>query len=169
MVDIQQTGNPIDWEVDKKKVPETLNVLTILTFIGSGLFGLIGLWGLLKPSPTETELQETQERMDKAPDFMKSIIGPHAVEMARKTAENRIPLLVLTVVAIVLCIYGAIQMRALKKQGFYIYVIGEIVIPLISMFVFVGIGLYGGFNLFMSLFFPLLFIVLYATQLKRLN
>jgi hypothetical protein len=169
MTDIQQTTDPINWEVDKNKLPEMLNVLTILTFIGSGLGAITTVWGLLKPPPSEAYLQDMQDKYDKAPDIVKSFMGPHVVDLTRKTMENRIPLLLLAIVGIGLCVYGAMQMRARKKQGFTIYLIGELALPLISMALFVGFGYYTGFSLALNLFLPVLFIILYASQLKYLS
>lgn len=169
MTDIQQTTDAINWEVDKNKLPSTLNVLTILTFIGSGLALISTIWGLFKAPPSETDLQEMQDKLDKAPDFIKSFSGSHLVELTRKSMENRIPIMVLSLVALGLCIYGAIQMRDRKKLGFYLYVIGELFLPFISMAIFIGLDLYGGFALGIAILIPAVFIILYASQLKHLS
>jgi hypothetical protein len=169
MTTIPQSQDPIDWEVDKNKIPKTLNTLSILSFIGCG-FGIIGLVvNLFKKTPTETDFLEMQDKYDKAPDFVKSIMGAHGVEMARKTTENNFSISLLSIIAIALCLYGILRMRALKKEGFYIYVIGELVVPMLTIGIFVGFGLYGGFVLAMSILIPILFIILYAGQLKRLS
>ncbi len=117
MTDIQQTTDAIDWEVDKKKLPEMLRVLTVLTFIACGLFSIYPIIQLIKGPQTEADLQTMQDNMDKVPAFLKNFMGTHAVDIARKTMENRIPILVLGLVALALCIYGAIQMRDRKKSG----------------------------------------------------
>ena len=168
MTTIQQSTEPINWEVDKK-IPQTINVLTILTLIASGLEVLYTIWGMFKGGPTEAELQNIQDKYDKSPDLVKSMMGPNAVEMARRTAENRVSLLILGLVAVGLCIYGALQMRKLKKQGFYIYLIGELVVPLIAMCVIIGLSYYTTFTLTISLIVPVLFIILYAAQLKKMS
>ena len=169
MTDIQQTTDAINWEVDKKKLPEMLNVLTILTFIASGIQAIYAIWGVIKPPPSESELQNMQDKIDQAPDLVKNFTGSHAVEIIRKTMENRIPLMVINLAAAALCIYGALEMRRLKKQGYYFYLIGELVLPVIAMVVLIGLSLYGSFTLVSSLFIPVLFLILYATQLKHLS
>ena len=89
-------------------------------------------------------------------------------EMAKKQYENRVMILVLGLVGVALCFYGALQMRNLKKQGFLIYVVGELM-PIISFAIFVGFGnLLAGIGMIFTLLIAAVFIILYATQLKAL-
>jgi hypothetical protein len=168
MADIQQTADSINWEVDKKKIPETLNVLTILTFIGCGLGFLSSLWSFFSAQKSYDAMLQAQGNLENAPDFAKKLAGPEMLEMLRKTLENRIPILLLGVVGYALCLYGAIQMRARKKQGFGIYVIGEL-LPVAGALIFIGFGILTGFTLAFAFLIPALFIILYATQLKHLS
>ncbi len=71
--------------------------------------------------------------------------------------------LIIGLVGIALCFYGAMKMHKLQKQGFFIYVAGQL-IPIIYTFVTVGVG----FGL-IGVIIPIVFIVLYATQLKELS
>src|ERR1700733_6063243 len=168
MTDIQQTTDPIDWEVDKKKLPEMLNVLTILTFVASGFSGIFIIIRLIKGSQNDAELQTKQDKADKAPAFLKNFMGTHGVDIARKTMENHLSIMILGLVSLGLCAYGAAQMRGLKKQGFYIYLIGEFVLPFLSTMVFIGFSYYSASTLVFSFGIPVAFIILYATQLKHL-
>jgi hypothetical protein len=152
-----------------KKLPGSLNTLTILTFIGCGL-GLIGaIFSVVGAKDRYTKMEELQSsgNMDKVPGFMKSMVGPEAVELLRKSYEYRIPLLLISLVGIGLCLYGALQMRALKKQGFYLWLAGE-VFPVICSVILVGMGMFNGFGM-LALIIPVLFIILYGTQLKYLR
>lgn len=163
------TMDTIDWEVDKNKVPKTLNTLSILSFIGCGI-ALIGLLvGIFKKPPSEADLQDMQDKLDRAPAFVQKFTGSHSVEMTRKTIENSFSINLLSAIALALCLYGVIRMRNLKKEGFYIYLLGELVVPLATMIIFVGLGLYGSFALALSILIPVLFIILYATQLKYMS
>jgi hypothetical protein len=54
-------------------------------------------------------------------------------------------------------------MRDLQKQGFYFYVAGQL-IPIIASFAFGA----GGFTV-LGMIIPLVFIILYVTQLKELK
>ena len=152
-----------------KAIPGSLNTLTILTFIGCGvgLIGSIFSAANAKSSYTNMEKLQASGDMDKVPGFMKSMVGPDAVEMLRKSYEYRIPLLLITLVGLGLCLYGAIQMRALKKQGFYLWLAGE-VFPLICSVILIGTGMFNGFGM-LALIIPVLFIILYGTQLKYLR
>ena len=84
---------------------------------------------------------------------------------------------IVTLLANVLCIVGAIMMMKLKKTGFYLYVVGEL-LPLIYTFVVLG-GL-GAMNVpifgeaviiiyLIALVIPLAFIVMYGVNLKHMK
>jgi len=134
---------------DLKKLPQMLNVLTILTYIGCGL-GLLGILlgflgvGLLSSLGSST----------------KSVEG---VEIASAVTQYATLSLILSLVGIALCFFGAMKMRNLQKLGFYLYVAGQLV-PIIFTFAIAGVtfGVVG-------VIIPLVFIVLYATQLKFLR
>ena len=104
--------------------------------------------------------------MAEAPSWLKKFTGPEVKEMMAQAIENRIPLLVLGLIAIILCVYGAIEMRKLKKQGYTLWLIGE-VLPYISVAIFLP----SFFNtIFASvIIIPLLFILLYTLQRKHLK
>jgi tryptophan-rich sensory protein len=77
-------------------------------------------------------------------------------------------IMILALVGIALCFYGAMQMRNLKKQGYLIYVVGEI-LPIISFAIFVGFGgLFGGIAMIFSTLIAAVFIILYTLQRKHL-
>ncbi|MBC6490233.1 hypothetical protein ACFSQD_07915 [Flavihumibacter stibioxidans] len=160
------TQNP--FEQQGNKLPTFLNVLTILTFIGSAI--LLFSMPLAKLSMRMTKKAlENSEAMDK--------LSAEQVEEMERTVRtfdlmeaNAVPLWIVTILAAVLCVYGAIRMRKLKKEGFYIYAIGEF-LPLIG-----GVIILGFANQFPStgsyvagIGFPVLFTVLYATQLRHMN
>jgi hypothetical protein len=152
-----------------KTIPGSLNTLTILTFIGSGISLIGSIFSMVGAKERYTKMEELQASgdMDKVPGFMKGMVGPEAVEMLRKSYEYRIPLLIITLVGLALCVYGAMQMRALKKQGFYLWLAGE-VFPIICSVILVGAGMFSGFGM-LALIIPIVFIILYATQLKYMS
>src|SRR5258708_25316115 len=110
---------------EPKKLPDMLNVLTILTFIGCGLGTISSIYGFANARTSYDRMVQVQGKLDDAPALVKKFMGPEMLEMARKSLENRTPILLLTLVAYGLCLYGAIQMRSRKKAGFSIYVIEE--------------------------------------------
>ena len=132
---------------DMKKLPQMLNILTILTYIGCGLGLLFILLGFLGVG------------------FLSSLIPKSAegAEVASTVAKYATLSLIISLVGIALCFFGAMKMRKLQKVGFYIYVAGQLV-PIIFTFATTGVS----FGV-MAVIIPLVFIVLYATQLKFLK
>lgn len=167
MTDINQPVDFLTNEEKEKKLPEMLNVLTILTFVGCGIAFISSIWAYYSAAKSYDDIQRLQSKMEDAPAIAKSFMGPNMVEMARKSLENRLPILLLGLVAAALCLYGAIQMRQKKKAGFTAYVIGEL-LPLVATFIFIGFGAFGGISIGFAILFPLVFVILYATQLKHL-
>ncbi len=153
----------------KPKLPGGLNVLTILTFVGCALYLLAVGFGFLTAQKNYEAMDETIAQMDKAPAFLRSMMGTpeEYKEMITKSYETRIPMLLLGLAAIGLCFFGALQMRKLKKQGYMLYVIGEI-LPFITQTIFLGTALLtsGGTIFFMCI--AILFILLYTAQRKHL-
>lgn len=155
----------------KPKVPQGLNVLTILTFIGCAIQLLGSLWSFFTAKSSYDQLDKITSQMnsDEMPGFMKSMMGDPETftKLITKTYENRIPILLLSLVAIALCFYGAMQMRKLKKQGFLFYTIGEL-LPFLSQFLFIGAFAFSGFAMYFGIAIALLFIILYSMQRKHL-
>jgi hypothetical protein len=168
MADINQTSNTENFLEEPKKLPSMLNVLTVLTFIGSGLGLISGLYGFFAASSNYDKAVQTQDKLEQMPDWVKSMTGPNVVEAAHRQLENRLPIMLLTIVASVLCLYGAIQMRNYKKNGFSIYVIGDL-LAFVTMGIFIGFGYISSFALVFTIVITALFIGLYATQLKYLK
>ncbi len=148
-----------------------LKALTILTFIGSSLQLIGGVWNFFSIQRSYEGLDKLVEQMnsDAMPAWAKSMLGDpaHIVELITKSYLNRIPIVLLTLVAVALCFIGAVQMRKLKKQGFLFYVIGEL-LPYLTTFIFIGAFSLSGIFFFIGVFISLLFILLYALQRKQL-
>lgn len=168
MTSANKPADLLNFDEDRKKLPDMLNVLTILTFVGCGIGLIFSLYGFSNAQKSYDDIVKLQGNIENAPDIVKKMTGPHMVELAQKSLENRVPILLLALVGYGLCLYGAIQMRKLKKEGFTVYALGE-VLPIIGGFIFAGLGMAGGFTLFMSLAFTALFLILYGTQLKHLS
>ena len=155
---------------EEGKLPSSLNTLTILTFIGSGLLSILGgFWQYARADKGVEDLEKAMNSpdFDKMPDFAKKMMTPEALEAAKQAAANKMPILILTLLGGVLCIVGAAQMRKLKMQGYYIWLMGEIV-PAICMIFFVGKAAYSGWGPMIGWAIALLFIILYTMQRKYL-
>jgi hypothetical protein len=138
-----------------------LNVLTILTFIGSAFGFLGGLWGYFTVCKSAEKLAN-QEMPD-----MGGMLGnmmEKAIEMSIKQCDNRLVILVSTLVTVALCFFGALMMRRLKKQGFIIYILGELIGPA-SMAAILGASVFSGMMIIGAII-PFVMIILYATQQK---
>lgn len=142
-----------------------LNILTILTFIGCGLGYIFSCWGYF--SSTAEKIAEAQEKRAQLPDngFAAKMMDD-SIRMAQVSYDNKTLLLITNLIFVTLCLIGALQMRKMKKSGYFIYVIGELA-PVVLL---VGLlGGFTGFGLWVSVFFALLFVILYGTQLKYLE
>ncbi|HVS97652.1 MAG TPA: hypothetical protein VHE54_14260 [Puia sp.] len=168
MADMNRSAEQENWLGEPRKLPDMLNVLTILTFIGCGIGLIASIIYFFNAQSLYDSAVAAQDRMDRAPDWVKNLQGPDPIGTARRTLDNKLPILLLGLVATGLCLYGAILMRKWKKNGFTIYTIGEL-LPLLTGYLFIGASTLTGFRGVMAFFFTGLFIILYATQLKHLR
>jgi hypothetical protein len=133
---------------------------------------LIGVvLGFVNAQKSYDEKDKMIERMSSGemPSWAKSMMPDmdHYEEMLTKNLENKIPMLIIGLVAIALCFYGALQMRKLKKQGFIIYLVGQ-VLPFLNTALFVGLFMFSGIAFLFGTGITVLFILLYLTQRKHL-
>ena len=157
-------------EFEEKKLPSTLNVLTILTIIGCAIGLIGGLWQFATADKNVAQIESVLNnpaQYNALPDFAKKFMSPEALENAKLVAANKVPILALNLIGCVLCFVGALQMRKYKMQGFYYWLIGEVV-PVIGGFIFMGNAMTKGWGL-LGLVIPLVFIILYAAQRKHLT
>jgi hypothetical protein len=152
--------------MEENKLPTSLNVLTILTFIGSAWELYSNTKNFLGGRKAVDAMAKAQDQLAQAPAFFKKLAGPEVYDMMEHAYENRVPLLIFALLGIGICVYGAIQMRKRKKEGYYLWLIGES-LPILSSIVFLP----SLFNTIYSFFFiiPLIFILLYTLQRKHLN
>ena len=136
-----------------KKLPEMLNVLTILTFVGCA-FAVISTLFL----PFGCKVLEMEEIVDK--------MKPNEIAVLEQTCANLIPMITIIAIGTILCLVGAIFMRKLKQSGYLIYIAGQI-IPIAAGF-FLGTQNFSDWKQLIGLVLPIVFIVLYTTQRKHL-
>ena len=157
-------------ELEETKEYGNLKVLTILTFIGSGYALIQSIWSYFTIDKSLAKMQEVMNNPDvfnKLPDVVKKMYSPEALDLIRKSIANKIPITILAVIAAVLCIYGAIQMRQLKMNGYYLYIIGCI-LPFIASYIFLGTAAFTGVMAWIFIGVTVLFIILYTAQRKYL-
>ncbi len=136
---------------DIKKRPVSLTVLCILTFLGSGFSALSNLsWVLLYDTFLEVILSNDSEIMQQMAETI--------------MATNKMMFLV-DFLLYAGSLAGAILMFNLKKLGFHIYTVANVLLALSPAFFVEGQGIN-----FMGLgLITIPFIVLYALHLKHLK
>ena len=168
MADINPTLKSSGFPEDgKPELPSGIKILTVLTFIGCVL-GL--LFSLLTPVINKFFLG----MMDKARSSGTELTAKQLDDMEKGkavielTQANMVPLIAIGLMGIALCLGGAIMMRKLKKDGFWIYCGGEL-LPVIGSFIILGTAQFTGVvSILIGIGIPVLFIVLYSMQKKYL-
>lgn len=168
MADLNQPTREEHFLEEPYKMPQMISVLSVLTFIGSGLVILFQLYYFAAAKKIYDTAMAGQEKIDQAPAWVKNMQGPDPVGVIQKTYDNRVPITLLTLVACILCIIGAVQMRKLKKNGFYIYLVGEL-LPIVTTAIFISTAAMTSIGFYFGLVIYAVFIILYATQLKHLK
>ncbi len=154
---------------DEQNVPKLttgLNVLTILTFIGCAYELYSTVNNFISGRKVLEDFEKSQEKLADAPAWAKKFASPEVHELMVKSLDNKVPLFIIGLVSIALCVYGAIEMRKLKKQGFTFWLIGEI-LPYIGVVIFIGGVFFKTFLVYFTIV-PVIFILLYFFQRKNL-
>jgi hypothetical protein len=154
------------FEPQRKGLPGTLNVLTILTLIGCGFAYLMGIYSLYDSSNYDKKMAEFEKAQEQAGDNeMVNEMLQSSMEIFQKSYDYRYIIFISTILFTTLCLIGALQMRKLKKSGFTLYTIGELT-PLVISAALVGFSLVGGIILTITAIIAVVFVILYATQRK---
>ncbi|MEP6676094.1 MAG: hypothetical protein ABJA78_13110 [Ferruginibacter sp.] len=162
------TNDFLEYDNGNTGVPKGINVLTILTFIGCAV-SVLGIFVMQWFGNLVTKVINDPASMDKMTEAKRAQILK-SKEMFDLYHENRIPLLIVVLLGVALCIWGAVKMRQRKKDGFYIYVFGEIA-PIIASAVIIGFSVQysSPLSYALGMGIPLLFIILYSQQLKHMK
>ncbi len=153
---------------DMKKLPTMLNVITILTFIGCAYVAIMAVIGYFSASTAYKVYDTIGTNGTTTENKTLNSLLSGAKEMAKKQYDNRFIIFILALVGVALCLYGALQMRRLKKQGYFIYLSGEL-LPIVSFAIFIGFSNFlGALSIIFAALFAAVFIILYTTQLKEL-
>lgn len=164
MENSSQTSELLDPHLPKK-LPDTLNVLTILTFVGCGLSYIFSLFMYYFTSNADKIIEKMSQQGS----------TQEQIDMFQKSAENRNILLISGLLFTTLCLIGAVQMRKFKKSGYFLYLVGEIA-PIVVSFGLFGTISSGPSNsarsiigMLMGIGIPVIFVILYSIQLKHLE
>lgn len=165
---MNQESFPINEPAISTKPSKALNILTILSIIANSFGILSSVMQYFRAQSDYDSLKIALESggMEKLPSFLKGFINKDGLLVAEKMLENRVPIMITGIIASILCLYGAIEMRKLKLQGYTFWLIGEL-LPVVSLAVFVGSIAFNGY-LLLGYLFTLLFIILYTVHKKEL-
>jgi hypothetical protein len=157
----EEISEDVGGHASNGQLPQFLNVLTILTFIGSGLALIRGLYNIATPDQQQASI-----------DLMKSMpqvnpFGADAVLSMQAMLDNLYLMQGSAILFAIMCILGAYMMRKLNKTGFYLYLIasiGSIVLPIAV----IGFGIIGVIVLLASVI-TISFVIMYGVNFKYLK
>jgi len=153
-------------EFQTQALPRRLNVLTILTFIGCAIGAV---FSMATPWLMKFSLNMINKAAETGTDLTPKQIAD--MEISKKVIEltqsNMVPLISIGILGIILCFIGAFMMRKLKKDGFWIYVGGQ-VLPIIGSLALLGMAQFTGATSYIMFLIPVVFIILYSMQRKYL-
>lgn len=154
--------------------PNFLMVICILTFIGSGWSVLSGLFSLFTAGAMNSSfhMEHYSSMMNELgsedmPVFFNSMLTS-SMETLRVRMEHARELTVISLVLSVISLLGAILMFQLKRLGFYFYTAAQI-LALFPLAYFAGFTFAVVLGIFFSGIVSLIFIVLYALNLRYMH
>ena len=157
---------------ENKGIPVFLKVLCILTFIGAGIGLIMGLVSMFTIESSIKSMENSQKLLGNS-----SIFGnmDGQIEATRKFGLQSA---ILSTIGNALCLLGAIMMFKLKRNGYFIYIAGQI-IPSVGAVIFttsIKGGASGGSmasmmyaGLVFQIALALAFIIMYGVNLKHLK
>lgn len=163
------------FEEKQMKRPTFLTVLCILTFIGSGWGILSELFSLITAGMVNQSVQMEQytQAMDQLADsgvsssFISGLLSS-SQEVIQASMMYRTQIAVCGLILSVISLIGALLMFRLKRIGFYFYTAAQVLMLGITP-IFIGFSLITITSLIFSAIFALLFIILYAVNLKYMK
>ena len=170
-----------DYEIEPEKRSTFLTWLCILTFIGSSWAIVSSIWSYTAAHKTatvvsgnfSTQTQDSAFQNDTAKVTIKENRSPFGAKMKASLSKifkegNIRKMAIGSLVAALLTLFGALLMWQLKRNGFYLYIAGVAVGIMIPFYVFGNDLVAVGASSFAN-FFGLIFIALYALNLKSLK
>jgi len=153
--------------------PTFLTVLCVLTFIGSGFALLSGIYNYAM-APMAAEM--TEEALQKAEDQLAyqemnegtANLLEQTFSASLEMVEHASTLALISVLGALLSLTGAFLMFKLKRNGYYVYTVAQLML-IIAPISLVGFNFVTGASALITGFFALLFIVLYGVNLKHLK
>lgn len=162
------------FQENKLSRPTFLTVLCILTFIGSGWGILSQLFALLGSSlvDSSTQIEQYSAAMDSIEDagtasFLSGLLSS-SQEVLQATLMYARQIAVISLVLSTLSLLGAILMFKLRRIGFWIYSAAQVLMLFVTPY-FAGFSMLIVVGMLFSALFTILFIILYAVNLKYMR
>ncbi len=179
--------NPDDFGMEPEKRSSFLTTLCILTFIGSGWAIISSMWTYSTASKSSQMISQikhdkrdsllrndsvqfnSSNKMDSSRHRKRMFEGKMGATFSKMfTEENLKKTAIGGLISSLLTLLGALLMWQLRKSGFYLYIAGTIVGIIVPFYLYGNNLIAIGISSFSS-FFGLLFIALYALNLKSMN
>jgi len=156
-------------ETTPKQRPGLLTALCILTFIGSGL-GLVNklIAMIMSPFMKMFDMTDYTYALDEIDEPFARKIVEMAFGMAEKAIDHMFAISLTEFLLYAASLTGAILMFRLKKIGFYIYTTAQVLL-LFAAPIFIGFNPIINIGILFASVFTILFIALYAINLKKMN
>jgi hypothetical protein len=141
--------------------PKFLTTLCILSFIGSGLGILGGIYNLVT-LPTQIA---AIKGLGSLASGLGGDLGKELSSQIESLEKYGMVSAGLSLAGSLVCLFGVIQMWKLVKNGYFIYIGGQL-LAIVGTFLIMGTSWMAGP---IGMIFPLIFIALYGLNLKHLR
>ncbi|MCC6289020.1 MAG: hypothetical protein IT249_14140 [Chitinophagaceae bacterium] len=155
--------------------PTFLTVLCILTFVGSGWTIFSGLSTYLTADTTanvvQAAMQDAQDEISKGNSDAGSRMAEKMLSGVSDVLkpENLKKSALFSIISSIFTLVGAILMFQLKKPGFWLYVLGVIIAIIAPMVIFGANNLVSMMSTMGAAVIGIIFVILYAMNLKHLK
>lgn len=162
------------FQENKLTRPTFLTVLCILTFIGSGWGILSQLFALLGSSLVDSsaQIEQYSAAIDSIEDsgassFLSGLLSS-SQEMLSAALIYAKQIALISLVLYLCSLFGAICMFKLRRIGFWIYAVAQVLMLFVTP-CFTGFSLLVVSGMIVGALFTILFIVMYAVNLKYMH
>ena len=156
-----------------KSRPTFLTVVCIISYVLLGLSILNGLTGAIFGRLTSTfepvlkKIIERDVHLGDVPEGVRSLVED-SFDVTYRAMEHATTMSLLNLLLSVIALFGVIMMWQLKKTGFYLYTGSKIFILLIPL-IFLGFNFITFIAITSTGIFALVFITLFAVNLKHMK
>lgn len=147
--------------MSNKARPLFLTTICILSFIGIAIAIISSIFSYFT----------INSQINMAGALSQDVAQSTEVIMVLKSFSAMKVISIITILANIGCFVGVISMWMLKKTGFYIYSISEIIVPISGIIVIAkySMGGFQTFSIIASIIACIAFIIMYGLNLKHMN